>query len=80
MGVQDTQMILSEVKSGEDVFINSFLSGHGINQRLASLGFTPGAKLKMVQNFMHGPLIVFIRGTRVALGRGEASKIVVSRG
>lgn len=75
-----TDTILSEVKSGEDVFISSFLSGYAINHRLASLGFTPGAKVKMVQNFMRGPLIVFIRGTRVALGRGEASKILVSRG
>ena len=48
--------------------------------RLATLGFTPGAKLTMVQNFGRGPLIVSIRGTRIALGRGEAAKVCVTRG
>jgi len=48
--------------------------------RLATLGFTPGAKLTMVQNFGRGPLIVSIRGTRIALGRGEAAKVHVARG
>jgi len=31
----------------------------------------------MVQNFGRGPLIVLVRGTRLALGRGEAAKIKV---
>lgn len=80
MPTQFDEMILSEVLSGEDVVISSFRHGLGIDQRLASLGFTPGVKVSMIQNFRHGPLIVSVRGTRVALGRGEAAKIVVSRG
>jgi ferrous iron transport protein A len=47
--------------------------------RLVSLGFTPGADVRMIQNYGRGPLIVTVRGTRVALGRGEAAKIVVER-
>lgn len=31
----------------------------------------------MVQNFARGPLIVALRDTRLALGRGEAEKILV---
>lgn len=53
--------------------------GHQFLSRLASLGFTPGASLRVVQNFGHGPIIVNLRDTRVALGRGEASKILVER-
>lgn len=53
--------------------------GHGFLSRLASLGFTPGADLRVVQNYGHGPIIVNLRGTRVALGRGEAEKILVER-
>jgi ferrous iron transport protein A len=45
---------------------------------LAPLGFTPGARVEMVQNFGHGPVIVMVRGTRIALGRGEAQKIIVT--
>ncbi len=47
--------------------------------RLVSLGFTPGAHIGMAQNYGRGPLIVTVRGTRVALGRVEAAKIVVKR-
>ena len=47
--------------------------------RLASLGFTPGAVVNMTQNYGRGPLIVIVRGTRVALGRSEAAKIIVER-
>ena len=47
--------------------------------RLISLGFTPGAEVSMAQNYGFGPLIVNVRGTWVALGRGEAAKILVER-
>ena len=47
--------------------------------RMATLGFTPGAPLTMVQNFGHGPLIVLIRDARIALGRGEADRIRVRK-
>ncbi len=47
--------------------------------RLVSLGFTPGAQVSMTQNYGYGPLIVSVRGTSVALGRGEAAKIVIER-
>ncbi len=53
--------------------------GTHFRSRMASLGFTPGALVKMVQNYGHGAVIVSLRGTRVALGRGEARKVGVSR-
>jgi Fe2+ transport system protein FeoA len=31
----------------------------------------------MVQNYGNGPLIVLVRDTRIALGRGEAHKVLV---
>jgi ferrous iron transport protein A len=53
--------------------------GHQFLSRLASLGFTPGAQLEVLQNYGHGPIIVRLRDTRVALGRGEAEKILVEQ-
>lgn len=47
--------------------------------RLVSLGFTPGAEVSMAQNYGRGPLIVTVRGTRVALGRVEAANIFVEQ-
>ncbi len=71
---------LSEMTVGEEATILAFHGGRTVNNRLASLGFTPGVKVNMIQNYGHGPLIVTVRGTRVALGRGEAAKIIVERG
>jgi ferrous iron transport protein A len=71
---------LSDLAPGEIGVIHKLAGGWGFTSRLATLGFTPGAKLTMVQNFGHGPLIVNIRGTRIALGRGEAAKVVVTKG
>ena len=47
--------------------------------RLVSLGFTPGAEVSVSQNYGRGPLIVTVRGARVALGRAEAANIFVER-
>ena len=60
-------------------YVREIQGGRGLVGRLAALGFTPGAEVRMVQNYGHGPLIVLVRDARVALGRGEARKILVSR-
>ena len=70
---------LSELPVNEQATIRSFTIGRLETNRLASLGFTPGARVDMTQNYGRGPLIVIVRGTRVALGRGEAAKIFVER-
>jgi ferrous iron transport protein A len=70
---------LSTVRTGESVRIKRIESGHTVLSRLAILGFTPGAQLQVVQNRGRGPLIVSVRGSRVALGRGEAAKILVDQ-
>lgn len=68
---------LGTVHTGEVVCIESMDGGQNFKSRLTSLGFTPGARLTVVQNYGHGPIIVRLRDTLVALGRGEAEKISV---
>jgi ferrous iron transport protein A len=68
---------LSELRSEESAAIESLRGGAGFRSRLAALGFTPGTRIKMLQNQGHGPIIVTVRDTRIALGRGEAYKIWV---
>jgi ferrous iron transport protein A len=70
---------MSEMTTGEAGTVRDFQGGKAVNNRLASLGFTPGVHVIMTQNYGRGPLIVTVRGTRVALGRGEAAKIMVER-
>ncbi len=70
---------LSALHPGEQGTVVALAGGRRLLSRMAALGFTPGVRVTMVQNFGHGPLIVLVRDTRVALGRGEASKIHVRR-
>jgi ferrous iron transport protein A len=68
---------LGGLKTGETAVIHDFDAGHTLVSRLSALGFTPGARVTMIQNYGHGPVIVNVRDTRIALGRGEAAKIRV---
>lgn len=72
-------MSLDELRSREEGAVVELRGGRGFIARLAPLGFTPGVPLTMVQNYGHGPLIVRVRDTRIALGRGEAAQIIVQR-
>ncbi|MBN1484037.1 MAG: ferrous iron transport protein A [Chloroflexia bacterium] len=70
---------LSTLAPHEKASVRSLSGGRNLISRLAALGFTPGAFLTMVQNFGRGPLIVMVRDSRIALGRGEAGKVMVER-
>lgn len=70
---------LSKLLVNEKAVIRSFTIGRLESNRLASLGLTPGALVNMTQNYGRGPLIVMVRGTRIALGRFEADQILVER-
>ncbi len=70
---------LASLKPGERATFLQFDSGRGVMGRLIALGFTPGAEVRITQNHGRGPLLVAVRGTYVAIGRGEAEKIFVRR-
>jgi Fe2+ or Zn2+ uptake regulation protein/Fe2+ transport system protein FeoA len=70
-------LTLGCVPSGGSVRVRALSGGSTFRSRLACLGFTPGASLRMLQNSGHGPVLVALRDTRVALGRGEASQVLV---
>jgi ferrous iron transport protein A len=72
-------LTLLDLAAGEIGMVHELDGGTHFRSRMASLGFTPGVRLKMMQNYGHGAVIVSLRGTRVALGRGEARKVVVAR-
>jgi len=69
---------LSMTAIGERVRLESILGGEKINQRLTALGLTPGVELCIVQD-AGGPLLISVRDSRIALGRGMAQKIMVSQ-
>jgi ferrous iron transport protein A len=71
--------VLADIKPGEHARFIAISKGNGVAGRLTSLGFTPGVDLTMMQNYGRGPLVVTVRGTRVALGREEARNITVEK-
>ncbi len=77
--MDEERILLSALPPGEVGVVRQLDGGRGFMSRLAAMGFTLGSEVTMMQNFGHGPLIVLVRDTRVALGRGEASRVSVHR-
>ena len=48
-----------------------------IVKRLLDLGLTKGCTFKVIQGRGRGPVLVEVRGTRIALGHGLASMVIV---
>lgn len=69
---------LGELAEGAQARVHQVQGGQAFRGRVATLGFTLGTPLRLLQNAGRGPVIVLIRGTRVALGRGEALKVLVA--
>jgi ferrous iron transport protein A len=67
---------LINVKENKIVLVKSIIAGHRALRFLADLGIHEGEKIRITKNDV-GPIIVEIKGTRVAIGRGLASKINV---
>lgn len=57
--------------------VSALPHGRGLASRLIALGLTPGSLVCVLQNRGRGPVIVEVHGARVALGRGQAEKVLV---
>jgi ferrous iron transport protein A len=68
---------LARAAAGETVTIVAVKMGWGMQRRLADLGMTPGTEIKMISSGGRGPVVLEIRGSRLALGQGVADKIIV---
>ncbi|MCX6030304.1 MAG: FeoA family protein [Chloroflexi bacterium] len=73
----NTPRPLSVLPVGGQGVVHSLNGGRDFCSRVANLGFTAGAAITVVQNYGHGPMLVALRGTLVALGRTEATNVVV---
>ncbi len=76
--VESTMLQLMALELGRKAVIRKLEGGRSVLARLAALGFTPGATVSVIRTSDHGPLLVSLRGSRVALGRGEAASVLVS--
>ncbi len=72
-------MPLTMAKPGEHLVVRKILSGAIARTRLAAMGLRLGERLEIINNSGSGQVIVARKGTRLALGRGLAQKVLVSR-
>jgi len=70
---------LSMLGIGEEAILADIRGGHKLKQHLAAMGMSPGMKVVMLQNNSGGPVVLGILDSRIALGRGMAQKIMVSK-
>ena len=68
---------LSDLPAKERALVRVLRGGKDFNSRMSVLGFTPGTFVTVIQNYGRGPVLITLKDVRVALGRGEALKVLV---
>ena len=72
-------MPLTKYKIFSSAVIQSILGDSSLMERLYEFGFLPGVSIMILQKLpFHGPLIIKVKDTLVALRFDEAQCIVVS--
>lgn len=74
--MSESGMPLTMVAPGRKVQLLQVHGGEASCHRLAELGLTPGVEFSVLQDD-GGPLLLCVRDTRIALGRGLAHKVQV---
>ena len=73
-------MQLVELRSGEKAVIKRVEGGREARQRLMDMGLTEGTEVAVRKRApFRGPIEVSVRGSRLAIGYGLASKIAVEK-
>ncbi|MCK4320310.1 ferrous iron transport protein A [Candidatus Bathyarchaeota archaeon] len=86
------ELRLTDLRDGESGIVTSIKIGHrrvyrehrragrrwGFRKRLEDMGLTPGTRVTVVKSApFRGPLEVYVRGSRLAIGRRMAERIFV---
>ncbi len=68
---------LTLLPDGGKGIVRKITGGFGVRRRLYELGFTEGTEVYVLKSAGPGPVLLLVRGSRLALGRGVAMKILV---
>ena len=69
---------LADAPLGTPLKVKGISGGQRAQARLAALGILPGELVEIKQRDNGGPVLLDVKGTRVALGRGISCKVLVS--
>jgi ferrous iron transport protein A len=70
-------MPLSKAKAGRTMEVVDLIGGERSTRRLLEMGLYCGASVEVVSGRGWGPVVLKLAGSRLALGRGMAKKILV---
>jgi DtxR family Mn-dependent transcriptional regulator len=69
---------IGNLKQGQCGKISFIRGGHNVLQRLLDMGLTPGTKICVARVApLGGPVVLSVRSSKLALGKGVASKVFV---
>lgn len=78
MEASKKQLSVTDLEDEQTGIIITILGGKNASKRLADLGLTPGTEIKVVgRTLFSGPMQIEVCGSKLVLGRGLASKIMV---
>ncbi len=68
---------LASIPEGKTIKICGMDCGQCMRGRLSCMGITDGCCIKMVKNDYHGPVLLEVLKSRIAIGRHQAERIFV---
>jgi ferrous iron transport protein A len=72
------QVSLTEMQANQRGTVISIDGGHGMTNRLNTLGIIPGKRISKISSMvMRGPVTIEVDRTQVALGYGMARRIII---
>ncbi|MDD3519656.1 MAG: FeoA domain-containing protein [Actinomycetota bacterium] len=77
--VKSDVLFLCHAEKNTKYIVDNIFAGHCLTQRLLSIGIIPGEVIGVGDISAWGPVTVFIKGIKIALGRGVAGKIALRR-
>ncbi len=70
---------LSYLKKGEKGKVIALDSGIRARNKILAMGINIGSEIEVLESRAFQPLIIWVNGNRIAIGRGLASKIIVEK-
>ena len=68
---------LTESEPGSHVIIDKISGGENLRDKLFSMGLLPGKDIEILSLRKKGPVIVKVNDTRLVIGHGMASRILI---
>jgi Fur family ferric uptake transcriptional regulator len=75
---RQTSMPLAMASPGERLKVDQLIGGQQARRQLEDLGLNVGAEVEVISS-NGGPMVLAVKGSRLAMGRGVAQKVLVSQ-